>query len=140
MSMPQLSEASVDISDPAATRNQSPTNQRAAGFLLGLRKMMFEEMQFASNAMLERTQTEMHLFSELVSKMAAAHSVSNISAVYEECGKHQVEFFRRDLDRVFKHGERMIEATSGLFKSDAAADRPAQSKLAEPMAEAPVLP
>src|SRR3954447_23119906 len=113
MLMPQLSEASADISERATRRNESPTNQRAADFLLGLRKMMFEEMQFASNEMLERTQTEMHLLSELVSKMAAAHSVSNITAVYEECGKHQIEFFRRDLDRIFKRGERMIEATSG---------------------------
>src|SRR5206468_2168052 len=104
-------------------------------------KMMFEEIQFASNEMLERTQTEMHLLSELTSKMAGAHSVNNIRAVYEECGKHQIEFFRRDWDRIFKHGERMIEATSGLFKSYALnRAEAAPLKVTEPKAGASVLP
>ena len=58
----------------------------------------------------------MHLFSELVSKMAGAHSVSDIRTMYEECSKHQFDFIRRDCDRVFKHGERVIEATANLFK------------------------
>jgi hypothetical protein len=48
--------------------------------------------------------------------MAGAHSVKDIRAMYEESGKHQIEFIRRDCDRLFKHGERLIEATSNLFK------------------------
>src|SRR4051812_597052 len=117
MSTPEPSEAGAAIAEPAAVRTEMPTDRRAADFMLGLRKLLFEEIQFAGNEVLERTQTEMHLLSELASKMAGAHSVSNITAVYEECGKHQIEFFRRDWDRIFKHGERVIEATSSLFKS-----------------------
>jgi hypothetical protein len=79
--------------------------------------MMLEELVFSGNAMLDRTRTEMHLFSELASKMAGAHSVRNIRSMYEECGKHQIEFIRRDCDRLFQHGERMIEAASSLFKN-----------------------
>ena len=78
---------------------------------------MLEELVFASNEIVERAQTEMHLFSEFISKMAGAHSVKDARTMYEECGKHQIEFVRRDCDRLFRNGERMIEAASGLFKS-----------------------
>ena len=92
-------------------------NERAASFLFGAQKLMLEEFVFLGNEFLDRAQTEMHLFSELVSKMAGAHSVKDIRTMYEECGKHQLEFIRRDCDRVFKNGERVIEAASKLFKS-----------------------
>jgi hypothetical protein len=78
---------------------------------------MLEEFVFASNALVERAQTEVHLLSELASKMAGAHSVKDVRTMYEECGKHQLEFIRRDCDRLLKNGERVIEATSNLFKS-----------------------
>jgi hypothetical protein len=78
---------------------------------------MLYELVFAGNEMLDRTKTEMHLFSELVSKMAGAHSVRDLRAMYVECSKHQLEFIRRDFDRLFKHGERMTEAASSLFNN-----------------------
>lgn len=137
MSTPELSEASPQ---PAAVRTEVPTDRYAADLMLGLRNLIFEEMQFASNEVLERAQTEMHLLSELVSKIAGAHSVSNITAVYEECGKHQIEFVRRDWDRIFRHGERIIEATSSLFKSHVLNHpEPAQLRLTEPTAGATLL-
>jgi hypothetical protein len=92
-------------------------NERAASFLFGAQKLVFEELIFASNELLDRAQTEMHLFSELVSKIAGAHSVKDIRTMYEECSKHQLDFIRRDCDRVFRHGERVVDATSNLFKS-----------------------
>ena len=58
----------------------------------------------------------MHLFSEFASKMAGAHSVKDILTMYEE-GQHQIDFVRRDCDRLCRHGQRMIEAASSLFKS-----------------------
>jgi hypothetical protein len=101
-----------------AKGHMAKANERAAGFLVGAQKLMLEEFVFASNALVERAQTEMHLLSELASKMAGAHSVKDVRTIYEECGKHQLEFIRRDCDRLFKNGERVIEATSNLFKSD----------------------
>ncbi|MGC4057533.1 MAG: hypothetical protein QM743_05350 [Chitinophagaceae bacterium] len=88
----------------------------ATGFMFGAQKLMLEEMVFAGNEILDRTQTEMRLLSELISKVASAHSVNDIRTMYEECGKHQLEFIRRDCDRVFRNGERVIEALSNLFK------------------------
>ncbi len=78
---------------------------------------MLEELVFATNEMFERVRTETHLFSEFASKMAGAHSVKDLSTMVEECGKHQLGFVRRDCDRLFRHGERVFEAASNLFKS-----------------------
>ena len=83
--------------------------------MLGAQKMMFEELVFFGDEMLERTRTEMHLFSEFVAKMAGAHSVRDIRTMCQECGQHQLDFFRRDSERLFRHGERMIAATSNLI-------------------------
>ena len=117
--MPEHSEAvalpAVEQEATEAQTRLAKANERAATFLFGTQKLMFEEFVFASN---ERAQTEMHLFSELVSKMAGAHSVKDIRTMCEECSKHQLDFIRRDCDRVFKHGERVIEATSSLFKDN----------------------
>jgi hypothetical protein len=118
MSTPELSEAAAAVPVPGTVQETQmvKANQRAANFMFGAQRLMLEELVFAGNEMLDRTRTEMHLFSELASKMAGAHSVRDIRSMYEECGKHQVEFIRRDCDRLFKHGERMIEATASLFK------------------------
>ena len=119
--MPEDSEAVVAAAVEQATAETqtkiAKASERAAGFLFGAQKLMLEEFVFLGNELLDRAQTEMHLFSELTSKMAGAHSVKDIRTMYEECGKHQLEFIRRDCDRVFKNGERVIEAASNLFKS-----------------------
>jgi hypothetical protein len=68
-----------------------------------------------SNEILDRTRTETHLLSEFVSKMAGSHSVKDLKTMFEECSRHQIEFLRRDSDRLFKHGERMLETASNLL-------------------------
>src|SRR4051812_30794898 len=112
--MPELSETvAVAAVEQAATETQTQianANERAASFLFGAQKLMLEEFVFASNELVERVQTEMHLFSELVSKMAGAHSVKDIRTMYEECSKHQLDFIRRECGRVFRHGERVVDA------------------------------
>ena len=120
MSMPELSEVVAAAPEQATTVVETQmvkANQRAAHFVFGAQKLMLEELVFTSNEIVERAQTEMHLFSELVSKIAGAHSIKDVRTMYEDCGKHQLEFIRRDCDRVFKNGERVIEAASKLFKS-----------------------
>ena len=119
MTMPEPYKADTANFEPAATEAQAQitkANERIAGFLFGAQKLMLEEFVFLGNEFFDRAQTEMHLFSELVSKMASAHSVSDIRTMYEECGKHQLEFIGRDCGRLFKNGERVIEAASNLFK------------------------
>ena len=90
-------------------------NKRALDFMFGAQTAMLEEIVFAGNEMLDRARTEMHLFSEFASKMAGSHSVKDVRTMYEECGQHQIDFVRRDCERLFRHGERLIETTSNLF-------------------------
>src|SRR3954471_9960548 len=121
MSTSDLSEASTAIPESAPVQaggQMAEANQRVANFVFGAQRLMLEELVFAGNEMLDRAKTEMHLFSEFVSKMAGAHSVRDVKTMYEECSKHQIEFVRRDCDRLLRHGEHVIEAASKLLKPE----------------------
>jgi len=123
--MTELSRSeTVQTEEPAvnAAKGLARVNQRTFDFLFGAQRLMLEEMVFVGDEILDRARTETHLLAELVSKMAEAHSVNNIGTVYAECGLHQIDFMRRDCERLFKHGQRMIEATSSLLK-DASVSR-----------------
>ena len=116
--MAELSEqgaAIVEQSAADARAQLTRANKSALDFMMGAQKVLLEEIVFAGNELLERTRTETHLFSEFVSKMAGSHSVRDLKTMYEECGRHQIDFIRRDNDRLFRHGERMIETATKLF-------------------------
>ena len=101
------------VADPQAEANA--LNQSALKFMLGAQKILFAEMVFLGDELMERTRTETHLFSEFVTKMAGAHSVKDVKTMYQECGQRQLDFICRDTERLFRHGERMIAATSNLI-------------------------
>ena len=98
-----------------AARRGAGTNRQALHFMLGAQRLMLEEMAFAVEATFERMQTEAHLFGEFATKLAASHSVQDWKTMGRECTQHQLEFVRRDYDRLFRHGERLMEATSNLL-------------------------
>jgi hypothetical protein len=98
-----------------AAAQMSRANKNALDFMLGAQKALLEEIVFVGNETLDRARTETHLLTEFVSKMAGAHSVKNIKTMLEECGQHQIDFIRRDSERLFKHGEHAIETASKLF-------------------------
>jgi hypothetical protein len=93
------------------------TNKNALDFIFGAQKALLDEMVFAGNETFDRARTEMHLLSEFASKVAGSHSVEGLKTMGMECAQHQIDFVRRDSERIFKHGERMIEATADLFNS-----------------------
>jgi hypothetical protein len=109
--------AIVEQSVANAVSRLTKANKHVLDFMFDTRKVILEEMVFAGKEILDRTRTEMHLFSEYASKIAGAHSVKDMKTMCEECGQHQIDFVRRDSERLFKHGERMIEATSELFSN-----------------------
>ncbi len=115
LELPEPAAAAVEESAADAAARLAKANKHALDFMMGAQKVMLEEIVFASNEILDRAKTEMHLFSEFVSKMAGSHSVKDLRTMCQECGQHQIDFIRRDSDRLFKHGERMIEASSKLF-------------------------
>jgi hypothetical protein len=91
------------------------TNTSALHFMFGAQRLLLYELVFVANELVDRARTETHLFSEFSSRLAASHSVRDLTTMYEVCGRHQIDFIRRDCERLFKHGERMIETTSNLF-------------------------
>jgi hypothetical protein len=123
----ELSEAHAEPEgqptvDPATDTTEQVTkaNKRTMNFMFGTQKLVLEELVFLGNEMLDRAQTETHLFTKFVSKIAGAHSVRDFRTMFEECSQHHLDFIRRDSERLFKHGERVIETTSHLFNPPAA--------------------
>jgi hypothetical protein len=116
--MTQLSRPAAAFFEESATgaaTQLTAANKWALDFMLDAQRAMLEEIVFAGNEMLDQARTETHLLSELASKMAGSHSVKDLRTMYEECGQHQIDFLRRDCERLFRHGERLIETTSNLF-------------------------
>lgn len=116
--MPELSDAVAAVVGQSAidaSVRLTKANKCALDFMIGAQKMMLEEIVFASNELLDRAKTETHLFSEFVSKMSGSHSIKDLTTMCRECGQHQIDFIRRDSDRIFNQGDRMLEATSKLF-------------------------
>ena len=107
--------AIIEDSIAKAVARVQETNKSALDFMLGAQKAALDEMIFVSNELVDRFQVETQLFGEFSSKVASAHSVKNLKTMYEECSQHQIDFVRRDSERLFKHGERMIEKASSLF-------------------------
>jgi hypothetical protein len=104
-----VAEETAKISERVAL-----SNKHAVELLIGSQQIVLEELLFASNEVLDRARTETHLFAEFVSKLAAVHSVKGVQVMVEECGRHQLDFVRRDCERLFKHGQRLIDASVNL--------------------------
>ena len=116
--MPEPMRDDMSVIEPTttdATQRFTQANRTPLEFMFGAQKMMLEEMVFASNEVLDRTRTESHLLSEFVSKMAGSHSVKDLTTMLRECVQHQIDFVRRDSERLCGHGERMIGAIAKLL-------------------------
>jgi hypothetical protein len=104
--------AAQPIGDAATLMTRA--NQHMLDFIIGTQRTIFEEVMIAGGEMADRTRTEMQLLSELASKLAEAHSVNNIQVMCQECSRHQIDFLRREAERLLRHGERWIESTAKL--------------------------
>ncbi len=115
--MPEPMQSDTSAIQPIATEVASrfaKTNKSAMEFMFGTQNMLLDEFVFAGNEILDRTRTETHLLSEFISKMAESHSVKDLRTMFEECSRHQIEFLRRDSERLFRHGDRLLETVSSL--------------------------
>ncbi|NGX99224.1 MAG: hypothetical protein G4V63_29710 [Candidatus Afipia apatlaquensis] len=90
-------------------------NTRSINLFLNVQKAVLEELIDVGNDALERTSAEFSIANEFASKIAEAHSTNGLKQVYEECGKHQADFIRRDSERAFKHWQRFLDRTSKVF-------------------------
>jgi len=118
--MTDVSEQSSATNEPLATDAASQltkANKYAVSLWTGSQNVLLDEMMFAGNELLERTIAETRIFNEFVSKLAEAHSVKDLGQMYQECTKHQLEFIRRDTERLLKHSDRVIDNTSKLVET-----------------------
>ena len=115
--MPNPSQSAIAEETPSGETQAQLAKASADGlqFLFAAQKLFIGELVFAANEAMDRARTESHLFSEFISKLAGSHSVTDLRTMYAECARHQLDFVRRDCERLFKHGDSMIEATSRLF-------------------------
>jgi len=115
---PMRDSSAMDGIEPMAAEaaaRLTKANKSALEFTFGAQKLLLEEMVFAGNEFLDRARTETHLLSEFISKMAGSHSVKDWRTMFRECSQHQIDFVRRDSERLFKHGERMRETIANLL-------------------------
>lgn len=115
--MSDASEQSSATNEPLATDAGSQltkANKYAFSLWAGSRNVLLDEMMFAGNEWLERATAETKIFNEFISKLAEAHSVRDLGKMYQECTKHQLDFIRRDTERLLKHSDRMVENTTKL--------------------------
>ena len=96
-----------------ATRSTA-AGKRIFDIMHGAQRVLLDEWMVAGNEMFERVRTETHLMNEFISKMAGAHSSGDIKTLWTECSQHQLDFLRRDAERLFRHGERVVQAMSQL--------------------------
>jgi hypothetical protein len=107
--------SSIGQTASQAAERFARTNRSAFEFVLAAQNILFEETVFTGNEILDRARTETHLLSEFISKMAGSHSVKDLRTMFRECSQHQIDFIRRDIERAFRHGQRMVESVAGLL-------------------------
>jgi hypothetical protein len=108
---------SVEQSEADPIARVGEANKQALDFLFGAQRIFLEELVFLANEMADRTRTETHLYAEFISKLAGSRSVKDLGTMCQECSQHQLDFIRRDCERLFKHGGRLIDTTSKLIDS-----------------------
>jgi hypothetical protein len=118
--MTDVSEQSSAANEPLATDAASQiikANKYAFSLWAGSQNVLLDEMMFAGNELLERAIAETRIFNEFGSKLAEVHSVKDLGTMYQECTKHQLDFIRRDTERLLRHSERVIDNTSKLVET-----------------------
>ena len=118
--MTELSDQGTATSEELATDAASQltkANRYAFSLLAGTRNVVLDEMLFAGNEFFDRAVAETRIFNEFLAKLAEAHSVKDFGTMYQECTRHQLDFIRRDTERLFKHSERVIDNTAKLVET-----------------------
>ncbi|MGY3534494.1 hypothetical protein [Bradyrhizobium sp. USDA 4452] len=112
-SAPAASDGGQFVLD--ATSPFGRANRYTLSLFSGAREMLLDEMLFASKEFFERIVAETTIFNELLAKLAEAHAVRDYATMYRERAQHQLDFVRRDMDRILKHGQRGVRDRAGRY-------------------------
>jgi hypothetical protein len=118
--MTELSNHDTATSEQLGTDADSrltKANRYAFSILAGTRNVLLDELLFAGNEFFDRAVAETRILNEFLAKLAEAHSVKDFGTMYQECTRHQLDFIRRDTERLLKHSERVIDNTAKLVET-----------------------
>ncbi|RTL50684.1 MAG: hypothetical protein EKK40_11225 [Bradyrhizobiaceae bacterium] len=90
-------------------------NRRSLDLVFNAQKAVLDEMILLNNTIFEHACGEIGVATELMSKLAEAHSVKAIMEVCEDCRKHQIDVLRRDNDCLFQYSKRFLDRTAGFL-------------------------
>lgn len=115
--MSELSEADAGhgaLLPTVMPERVASSNKQAVLLWVDAQKIALEELVFLGNEVLDRSLSETHLMLEFIAKIAGVHSVQGARSMLQECGEHQIEFIRRDCERMFKHHQRLLDISVKL--------------------------
>jgi hypothetical protein len=82
-----------------------------------MQKEFLDTLEEINRAWLARAQSGVTLASELVGKLAAARSVPEAAAVYQECMTKQMELLAEDGRRLVADSEKLMRVGARLFSN-----------------------
>jgi hypothetical protein len=101
--------ARLDLHVRRIRRNGEETGRDAKGVL--------DTLEEINRAWVARAQSGVTLASELVSKLAAARSVPEAAAAYQECMTRHMELFAEDGRRMVADSEKLMRVSARLFSN-----------------------
>src|SRR5664279_36434 len=104
-------------SDESPIAAIAATNTQPLSFIVNMETAALREMIEASNDILQRAHSEMHVIAEFASKLAEAHSVAGVTKAYEDCVQHQADILRQDGEKLFRHGRDVLGKVSEIVSN-----------------------
>jgi len=90
-----------------------------ADAMLKIQKELLDEYEKASHAWLARVKSEVDLWSDLATKVAASHSIPEGLETYRSCVSQRVQMAVEDGQRLFDETQKMIATITKSFNGQA---------------------
>ncbi len=84
---------------------------------LEMQKELLSTFEGMNRAWRARAQSEVHLASEFIGKLAAVRSIPDAATACQECMTRQMEMFAEDGRRMFADSEKLMRAGTRLFSN-----------------------
>jgi hypothetical protein len=88
---------------------------RGTKLSLGAQKLLLYEIIRAHQDALEHSRSGIGNTREFILKVAEAHSVKDLAAVFQYCGHKQMDRLHRSCEHLFAHGHETLEASTDLL-------------------------
>lgn len=100
---------------------------RGTKLALGAQKLILYEIIQAHQDALEHARSGMGITREFILKVAEAHSVKDLAAVFQYCGHEQMDRLHRSCEHFLAHGHETLEASTDLLLAALRGETPTKS-------------